>query len=369
MLSKGDYIFISNFCKRKSPKKLDFLAWPRQNKVTSFNKKSMENATQNNTKTAISSAQASTEKILEKNLHEKFAQYGKNAREWLYKCALLLPEIARLRIWEKKGFSSIYEYAAKLAGMSRSSVDDALWIVRKIEDKPTLKKIAEERGINIIKPIAGIITAENADFWAEKVQNMSVHTLQTYVREFKKAPQGGTKISSDFLNVQKNYYKNQDLFPDIKIEQIIMDLESEIADRLKKLKGDGNWNDLAKKLLEAYKAQMEAQKPTSIENAKRHIPAKIKNYVLTKTNGACAFPGCNQSYEILHHTARFSLTHEHNPDTLVPLCKAHERLAHLGLIENEEAASSEWRLRVVPDKSDKKYKIDQKILKYRVGSG
>ncbi|MBI5152191.1 hypothetical protein HZA39_01550, partial [Candidatus Peregrinibacteria bacterium] len=157
-------------------------------------------------------------------------------------------------------------------------------------------------------------------------------------------------------------------FSDIKTEQIIMDLEPEIADQFKKLKGNGNWNDLAKKLLTAYQTQLEAKKPLPVENAKRYVPAAIKKHALAKTNGSCAFPGCTKPYEILHHTARFSLTHEHNPDQLTPLCKAHEQLAHLGLIENEEQPPNEWRLRAAPDKSDQKYKIDQLVAQHRVAS-
>ena len=52
-------------------------------------------------------------------LHARFVNYGRNAREWTRKCVILLPEIERERVWEKKGFESIYVYAAKLAGMSR----------------------------------------------------------------------------------------------------------------------------------------------------------------------------------------------------------------------------------------------------------
>ena len=48
-------------------------------------------------------------------LHQKFKQYGANAKEWTRKCILLLPDIEKYRIWEQKGFGSIYEYAAKLA--------------------------------------------------------------------------------------------------------------------------------------------------------------------------------------------------------------------------------------------------------------
>lgn len=67
-------------------------------------------------------------------LHQKFQKYGANAREWMRKCVVLLPEIEKYRIWEQKGFCSIYEYAAKLAGMSRDQVNEALRILWKVED-------------------------------------------------------------------------------------------------------------------------------------------------------------------------------------------------------------------------------------------
>ena len=67
--------------------------------------------------------------IQENIVHGQFIEYGRNAKEWLRKCALLLPEIEKHRIWEKRGFSSISEYAAKLAGMSRLSVDEALRVL------------------------------------------------------------------------------------------------------------------------------------------------------------------------------------------------------------------------------------------------
>ncbi|KKQ70295.1 MAG: hypothetical protein US92_C0010G0027, partial [Candidatus Peregrinibacteria bacterium GW2011_GWA2_38_36] len=57
----------------------------------------MTNSTQNAVKNQV---QSSTQ-ILEKSLHEKFVFYGKNAREWMRKCTLLLPEIEKHEIWKK----------------------------------------------------------------------------------------------------------------------------------------------------------------------------------------------------------------------------------------------------------------------------
>ncbi len=122
-----------------------------------------------------------------KILHQKFMQYGANAKEWMRKCVLLLPEIEKHRIWEKKGFGSIYEYAAKLAGMSRNTVDDAMRILRKIENEPALQKVVEQKGLNSVRPVVAIATPETAGFWAEKAMLMSRHTLETYVKEVSRA--------------------------------------------------------------------------------------------------------------------------------------------------------------------------------------
>lgn len=118
-------------------------------------------------------------------LHQQFSEYGLNAREWIRKCALLLPEIDRRLIWKKKNFSGIHEYAAKLAGMSRESVDDALRIMKKVEEIPALLPIVEEKGLNRIRPLLNIITPENQDFWVEKAKTMSRHTLAIYVQNFR----------------------------------------------------------------------------------------------------------------------------------------------------------------------------------------
>ena len=79
------------------------------------------------------------------HLYQIFREYGGNAQKWIRKCELLLPEIERKKVWKKKGFTSIYEFAAKLAGMSKHKVDDSLRILKKIED--FIKRNAEVKWI------------------------------------------------------------------------------------------------------------------------------------------------------------------------------------------------------------------------------
>lgn len=122
----------------------------------------------------------------ERTIHGQFMQYGQNVREWMEKCKRLLPLIDEYKIWEKKGFSSIHEYAGKLAGMGRSQVNDALCIYRKIETFPVLAAVAERKGLNSVKPILGIITNGTQDFWGQKANSMTKNDLETYVREYRK---------------------------------------------------------------------------------------------------------------------------------------------------------------------------------------
>ncbi|MFA6528197.1 MAG: HNH endonuclease signature motif containing protein [Candidatus Gracilibacteria bacterium] len=271
-----------------------------------------------------------------KNIHEKFVHYGKNAKYWLRQCALLLPEIAEKEIWKQKGFGSIYEYAGKLAGMSKAQVDTALWVVRAVEDKPELKKVVEEKGINCVRPVVAIATTETANFWAEKAKGMSKGELETYVRDYK-----------------------MDFIPGNKIERIEIELDPKVADQLKKMKGDRDWNTFMKELMDGQ------AKPESAQT--KQIPDKIRKYVIAKTNGTCAYPGCTKHAEELHHTQRRALDHEHNPDDIIPLCKDHHQLAHHGLIDNEEKQPYEWGILKNPDTTNPKYEIDKMVQKYRSG--
>jgi len=384
----------------------------------------------------------------DKTLHAQFSRYGRNAREWMRKCALLLPEIERNRVWEKKGFDDIYEYAAKLAGMGHDAVNDSLRILKKIEDKPELMKVVEEKGLLAVKPVATIATPETAKFWAEKAKIMSRHTLETYVRELVKQ-EGVLSKNSNQIIIGEDYSETNvtisqnGLFmlktdnvgrsgtaeiPDFPQQEAITILvDNEIAEQLKKLKGQGDWNELIKELLKlreekltselkeieqkeikkiikkknkivvavkqndgseiegtilnegtkTTKAMMAAAEQNNdssetkvhkneLYKAKNHQPSsRIKKYVLHKTNHTCAFPGCTKPAEHLHHTERFGISGRHDPDKIIPLCKEHHELAHDGLIENEDEQPNEWGIRLEADMTDYKYTIDQQVAKYR----
>lgn len=278
-------------------------------------------------------------------LHSQFVEEGARARESQRKCQLLLPMIARHRVWEKKRFGSIYEYAAKLAGMSHSAVDNALWVLRKIEDKPFLQKVAAERGINRVKPVVTLATGENQEFWAEKAHSMSQHTLEVYAQETRKT-----------LRAEKTQSDGVDVSVHLKLES---------ARRLETLKKHADFASTFERALTWMENELASGAPAAVATRSRHIPAAVDRFVRERSGGLCAFPGCTRVGTSLHHTQRWGLEKVHDPERLHALCTAHERLAHLGLIEGEEEAPRKWRLRKQPDLSADKRFIDQFVALYR----
>ena len=91
----------------------------------------------------------------------------------------------------------------------------------------------------------------------------------------------------------------------------------------------------------------------------------MQRQVRQRTGGLCAYPGCTRVATSLHHTQRWGLEKIHDPARLHGLCTGHERLAHLGLIENEEAGPQEWRVLAEADQSANKRFIDQFVALYR----
>lgn len=254
----------------------------------------------------------------EKAIHDQFSKYGANAKEWMKKCVLMLPLIESERIWEKKGFGSIYEYAAKIAGMSRHKVKDSLRILRRIADKPALMEVAELKGLNAVRPVATIASRENDVFWAGKAAEMGKNTLVAFVKDFKSERGFGTGTGSPMDNglneaklflksggemggvvggvVNENFVNNVEKNPSNgefkfgtgtefvaendfnkpSLSEISMKLDPEVVEELKKIKGGGDWNELMKKLLRLSREGLENERIGQLLEAELKLNDEIK---------------------------------------------------------------------------------------------
>lgn len=99
----------------------------------------------------MSNFSTSLSNITDENLFVLCRQYGEKARYFRQKFISLLPEINRRRLYEKKGFSSVFEFAAKLCGLSEEQVCVALSLEKNFEDKPLLKKLLVTGEVSINK--------------------------------------------------------------------------------------------------------------------------------------------------------------------------------------------------------------------------
>ncbi len=286
------------------------------------------------------------------DLHQQFVEHGRNAREWMRKCAMLLPEINDKGIWRQHGFGSVHEYAAKLAGMSESQVDKALWTMNAVADKPELKKIVESKGINSVIPVVKLATEKTDRFWAEKAETMSISALTAYAKEYRRLTKRKKDPQSFDVETSVDKWEDESIVLPPKVSRKL----SEISD------------DHIEAIMELISFREQALKPKPIKSNSRHIPEGMKRWVLEKYGNRCAFPRCNKEYEILHHVDRYALTGIHDPDKIVPLCKSHEQIAHLGLIENEKANPEDWSIRQNPNTNSPEYYIDKMVQLHRMAA-
>jgi hypothetical protein len=136
---------------------------------------------------------ATKETLTDDHLFYLCKKYGENARIWRQKFAGLLPEVFHRKLYEKKGFGSIFEFAAKLAGMSQEQVRVVLNLERKFEDKPVLKNllIGGKVSANKLVRIASIATAENQQVLACMTEKLSNRAIETFVKDEKWARKDG----------------------------------------------------------------------------------------------------------------------------------------------------------------------------------
>ena len=96
------------------------------------------------------------------DLHKEFVKLGRERNKITYKLLSLLREIDELKIYEKKGYANIYEYAARIAGLSPGVVTKTLKVEEKVKDLPYLKEKIKTCGINKVGIVAGLATKENS---------------------------------------------------------------------------------------------------------------------------------------------------------------------------------------------------------------
>ncbi|MFA5820601.1 MAG: hypothetical protein WC873_00580 [Candidatus Gracilibacteria bacterium] len=272
--------------------------------------------------------------LTDEKLYEQCKHYGRLALNYRNKFTGLLPEVNRRRLYQQKGFSSIFEFAFKLAGLSKEQVQAALNLGLKFADKPALKEIFVSGKVSVSKlaRIVGVATIENQEFLANQVQLLPKSSLETLARDIK------NRLPGQANGNQNGLFETHD--PALageyaSIPQLQnLSLSSEVIAKLSELQNKGlNINKLILEFLAKREHEISLEKAQiseaqTLKPDTRHIPSKIKK-ILKKEHGTkCAISHCQKSAQTIHHTARFAITKNHDPHFLAPLCREHHLIAH-----------------------------------------
>ena len=262
-------------------------------------------------------------RIPDEKLYELCKEYGARARLWRQKFIGLLPEVNRRRLYERKGFSSIFVFAFKLCGLSEKQVRLTLNLRERFEDKPMLKEMLEngEVSINKLARVVSIATVENEEELAEKIKVLPIRALETLVRDEKYSQNGDGS--------QKPLFGGKSLH----VQTLNFDLSDDIKEKLNELHSKGiDINELLREMLKQRKEKIEEKKEEiakNIQPAKSgYISVKIKKILKEEHGEKCSIPTCNKLAKVIHHTQRLSLSQNHDPRFLAPMCDDHHEIAH-----------------------------------------
>lgn len=285
--------------------------------------------------------------MTDEELYEQCKRFGKMALEARRKFAGLLPEVFKRKLYEKKGFSSIFEFAAKLAGMSKEQVGLVLKLEKKFEDKPILHEalVSGEVSANKLTRIVSIATMENQRELFEKAKILSNRAIEVFVRDAKRAEETADDKTELFNSSLQPLFDTkslhvQTLKSGLKLDQDIekelfemqekgIDINEFLRQALRKRKG--GISDKKEEILRKQNSKTAGQQNAkSKENfhSSRYVPAAVRKIIHEEHGTKCSYPGCTKPAKILHHTTRFALTGGHNPYFIAPLCEEHHEIAH-----------------------------------------
>ena len=257
--------------------------------------------------------------LSDSQLWEMSVKYGMQARLWRQKFLGLLPEIARRRLFEQHGFESLFVFAFKVGGVSEEQVSRVLNMHRKLEDKPVLQSllVKGQVSVNKLARVVSVATIENQDVLADQVQLLSQSAIETLVRDQKNEESVRTHKPE-----QENIFMQDGL-----------QLEKDVENELRELQKKGiDINAELRIFLAQRKDRIEQEKQSIIqelpEQQTRYISARIRKLITREHGTKCAISSCHKSSQQLHHTTRYALARQHNPNYMAPLCAEHHQIAH-----------------------------------------
>jgi hypothetical protein len=303
--------------------------------------------------------------ISDQDLIARCQEFGKKARKWKNRFVALLPEVSKRGLHRKKGFATIIEFAAKVGGVGRSTVEAIFRVDRILKDKPELKAMVAEVGVNKVRAVASIATKKNEKELVNLVQTMSKPALEMYVRD-EKAHEQATRPGTGNIVIRERMSFSVDENIALEMRKIKLRMEKERKEAIE-------WNDVMQEMVKAMdegkrqkKEQNQSSKNPEIVDQKvckkldrkeiinrnssprrgkvsRYIIAEKRHNLDDKYHGKCGHSDCNKPATEIHHIEGFAQVHNHNK--IIPLCHEHHELKHY------EMPESPWQANEIAKKS------------------
>ena len=254
----------------------------------------------------------------------------------------------------------MYEFAARLAGMSRDQVDQVLRLEKRLIDKPILRMalVSGEVSVNKLARVVSIATVENQQEILGKVAALSKVALDTFVKDYKRENEKINGLQMPQIEQISLYGQNENV--DMGLTEAIektesgqdgqtqskslpVNLDEDIAKELMEMQSKNiDVNGLLREFLRERKEKLQREQSEVAEKqikerddraiigfpAKRHIPAVVRRIVIAEFGSKCSKPDCGKPAENLHHEKGFAKEQCHDPRYLRPLCRGHHELAH-----------------------------------------
>lgn len=282
----------------------------------------------------------------------------------------LLPEVSRRGLYRKKGFGSIYEFAAKLAGISHEQVNRVLRLEARLATSPVLRSALVEGRISVNKliRIVPIVSLKNERDLLAKAEILSSRALEVFVREAKNEDRngfgkglewgksvhvhgiedgacGGRGGGESDKSVGRQAWVEGEIGRRLEGNEraTCLQLDEDVEKELLALQDKGiDINSMLRQFLADRQAKIEQSKVAIGERlrresegraiigvpGKRYVPVEVRRMVEAEYGTRCAMEGCGRAAEILHHEKGFAEDDCHDPRFLKPLCRVHHELAH-----------------------------------------
>lgn len=228
----------------------------------------------------------------------------------------LLPEVNKRKLFLKHGMHSIYEFGAKLAGLSNETVKRVLKLSESLQDKPILRKMFKEArvGWSKLEVAAKIVTPENEAEISSKLLTISKSALETLVKDTREV-EAPLKIILESFPVKLSRKTMNRLR--------VFKLNCE-----KRAKRPLSWGHCLNMMLDKCENLPKKKIATTskLKIKTRYIPTAIKTEVMARTNQMCGHSNCFKPAQVLHHEIPFAVSKNH--ESLIPLCKDHHDIVH-----------------------------------------